>query len=68
MDEAATVLERLARIERLDAAGAPAGALLAELRALLEEAEAWSQVEGGDRATRAVEHLRGALAREMMAV
>ena len=68
MDEAAAVLERLARIERLDAAGAPPGALLGELRALLAEAEAWSRLEGGDRATRAVERLRGALAHEMMAV
>jgi hypothetical protein len=68
MEEATNVLDRLARIERLDAAGAPAAALLAELRALLAEAEAWSRVEGGDRATRAVERLRRALAREMMAV
>ncbi len=68
MDHASAVLERLARIEQLDAAGAPPAALLAELRELLTEAESWSRLEGGDRATRAVERLRGALAREMMAV
>jgi hypothetical protein len=68
MDEAAAVLERLDRIERLDVAGATPAALLEELRALLAEAEAWSRLEGGDRATRAVERLRGALTREMMAV
>ena len=68
MEEATAVLERLARIERLDAAGAPPAALLVELRELLVEAESWSRMEGGDRATRAVERLRGALAREMMAV
>jgi hypothetical protein len=68
MDEATAVLQRLARIEALDAEGAPAGELLAELRALLGEAEAWSRVEGGDRSARAVEQLRAALAREMIVV
>jgi len=68
MDEAAAVIERLARIEALDASGAPAGQLLAELRQLVAEAEAWSRLEGGDRGASAVERLRSALARDMIAV
>ena len=39
-----------------------------ELRALLEEAEAWSRAEGGDAGARAVEDLRGALERDMIAM
>lgn len=46
MDEAAAVIERLARIEVLDASGAPAEQLLGELRELVVEAEAWSRLEG----------------------
>jgi hypothetical protein len=61
MDESRAVLERLARIEALDAAAAPAGLLLDELRALLVEAEAWSRREGGDAGERAVAELRRAL-------
>jgi len=38
MDEARTVLARLERIETLDGQGAPPGVLLAELRALVDEA------------------------------
>lgn len=76
MDEARAVLERLERIEALDRAGAGRGELLAELRALLEEAEAWSSTEGGDAGTGAVDGLRTALtqatprtsARDMIAV
>jgi hypothetical protein len=67
MDEAMTVLERLERIETLDRAGAPAAELLAELRALVREAEAWSRSEGGDAGEEAVERLRSALARAMIA-
>ncbi|HYI75012.1 MAG TPA: hypothetical protein VEW90_07050 [Gaiellaceae bacterium] len=66
MDESEAVLERLARIEALDAAGAPPGELVGELRALLAEADAWSRREGGDAAARAVDELRGALARDMI--
>ena len=67
------MLARLARIERMRAGetakeGAPAEALLEELRALLGEAEAWSRVEGGDAGERAVENLRSALARDMIGV
>jgi hypothetical protein len=63
MDEARAVLERLERIEALDRAGAGREALLAELRGLLEEAEAWSSVEGGDAGAAAVDDLRRAMAR-----
>jgi hypothetical protein len=45
MDEARAVLQRLSRIEALEREGAPAGSLLAEVRALLEEAEAWVSAE-----------------------
>ena len=68
MDEATAVLRRLERIERLDAACAPPRELLPELRALLGEAEAWSRLEGGGRSAKAVERLRSALARDMIAV
>jgi hypothetical protein len=68
MDEATAVLERLARIEALEAAGASPAELLRELRELVAEAEAWARGEGGDRATSAVERLRAALARDMIAV
>jgi hypothetical protein len=67
MQESRAVLERLERIETLDRAGATTSELLGELRALLTEAEAWSDVEGGDAGERAVERLRSALARDMIA-
>ncbi len=63
MDETRAVLERLERIEALDRAGAGRAALLPELRALLDEAEAWSSTEGGDAGADAVEGVRSALAR-----
>ena len=55
------MLQRLERIEALDRAGAGRAELIAELRALLDEAGAWSRVEGGDAGERAVEGLRQAL-------
>jgi hypothetical protein len=62
MDEAHAVIERLERIEALDRAAAPAGALLGELRELLSEAEAWVRAERpGVRAEAAVERCRLAL-------
>jgi hypothetical protein len=64
MEEARRVLERLERIETLDRSGAPPAALLAELRGLLRDAEAWVQAEGGDAADDAVTRLRAALARD----
>jgi hypothetical protein len=69
MDEAEAVLERLldrlldrlGRIDELRRTGAPAGAMLDELRALLLEAEEWSRTEGGDAGRQAVAGLRAAL-------
>lgn len=58
------MLERLERIEELDRSGAARGELLAELRALLGEAEAWSRREGGETGARAVVELRSALGRQ----
>jgi hypothetical protein len=46
MDEARRVLARLERIESLRAAGADPRALLAEMRVLLAEGEAWITAEG----------------------
>jgi hypothetical protein len=45
MEEARRVLARLERIEALDREQALPGDLLAELRALLTEAEAWARAE-----------------------
>jgi hypothetical protein len=45
MDEARAVLERLARIDALERQEAPAADLLAELRALVREAETWLRAE-----------------------
>jgi hypothetical protein len=45
MDEARQVLERLERIDRLRAGGGQRGAILAEVRKLLEEGEAWLAAE-----------------------
>jgi hypothetical protein len=61
MDEARAVLARLDRIEALEREGAPPGALLEELRGLVQEAEAWARKEGGERAREAVERCAAAL-------
>jgi hypothetical protein len=66
MEEARAVLERLERIGALDRAGAAKAELLPELRALLEEAEAWSRVEGGEAGECAVDGLRQALAPDLI--
>ncbi len=47
MDEARTVIRRLERIEALQGAEAPAQELLAEVRQLLAEGEAWLAAERG---------------------
>ncbi|MDQ2984276.1 MAG: hypothetical protein M3R70_10220 [Actinomycetota bacterium] len=62
MDEARQVLERLRRIEALEREGATPRALLAEVRELLAEAEAWLAVErdGVDLASEALARCRGA--------
>jgi hypothetical protein len=61
MDEARAVLARLDRIEALEREGAPPGVLLEELRGLVQEAEAWVRVEGGERAREAVERVASSL-------
>jgi hypothetical protein len=68
MEEARRVLERLDRIESMQREHARPGELLAELRALLVEAEAWAHVEGGDAGERAAARLRCALSRDMIEV
>lgn len=47
MDEARKVLKRLRRIEALEREHAPVRSLLAEVHALLEEAEEWVAAEEG---------------------
>lgn len=64
MDEARRVIERLERIEALDRSTASPAQLLDEVRGLLEDAEAWVRVEGGDAADEAVVRLREALSRD----
>jgi hypothetical protein len=61
MDATAAVAEQvLARLERIEElrAGGPPGELLAELRALVPEAEAWARAEGDGRAQTAATKLR----------
>ena len=48
MDEARRVIRRLERIEAMQGARAPAADLLAEVRQLLREGEAWLAVEHGE--------------------
>jgi hypothetical protein len=67
MEEAHAVLERLGRIDALERAGASPQELLAELRELVREAEAWAAREGDDRAELAVGGCRAALDREVTA-
>lgn len=55
-------MERLDRIEGLQRRHAPAGMLLAELRALLREGEAWIAAEPGE-AEQATAALAGCRAR-----
>jgi hypothetical protein len=64
VDEARKVIERLARIDSLERGGCPAEVMLAEVRALLHEAEAWVRAEPGgtERAAGALERSREALA------
>ena len=61
MDETDRVIARLARIDELRAGRLLSGAdreLLAELRALVPEAEAWARAEGDARARAAASKLR----------
>ncbi|MFL6067790.1 MAG: hypothetical protein ACJ74N_08640 [Gaiellaceae bacterium] len=66
MDEAHAVIERLNRIEALEREHAPAPMLLAELRELVREAEAWVRIEGDERAEQAVELCKEAMAVEIV--
>ena len=66
MEEARKVIERLERIEALDRAAADPVELLAEVRGLLHDAEAWVRMEGGETGEDAVARLRSALARDMI--
>jgi hypothetical protein len=68
VDPTAKVLERLRRIDALERERAPAAALLAEVRALLLEAEEWVRREGDDRAECALERCREAFASAAAAV
>ena len=63
MDEARAVLHRLERIEALEREGASARSLLAEVHALLEEAETWVRAErdGTDLADHALRRCRDAM-------
>jgi hypothetical protein len=68
MEEARRVLARLERIEALERDRAVPGVLLGELRALLDEAEAWARAERGvpNTAADAVEQCRQMLGRQML--
>jgi hypothetical protein len=69
MDEARAVTERLNRIEVLEREHAPAETLLAELRELVREAEAWVRAEGEpEQAVTAVERCKDALEQRILAV
>jgi hypothetical protein len=63
MDEARAVLHRLSRIETLERGSAPPRWLLAEVRELLREAEAWVEAErsGTDVAAEALERCHEAM-------
>jgi transposase len=61
MDEARAVIRRLDRIDALEREGAAAPTLLAELRELVREAEAWARLEADVRAIRAVERCEEAM-------
>jgi hypothetical protein len=60
MDEARAVMHRLERIEALEREGAGPKQLLAEVRELLREGEAWIDAErdGTDAAAEALERCR----------
>ena len=68
MDEARAVIRRLDRIDTLEREGAAAPTLLAELRELVREAEAWARLEGDERAMRAVERCEEAMADDIVRV
>ena len=61
MDEARAVLVRLERIEALEREDAAPAALLAEMQALVREAEAWARRERDPAASAAAAACAGAL-------
>jgi hypothetical protein len=63
MNEADAVLRRLERIDALEREGTHPATLLAELRALVREAEAWARAEGDGRSAKAVDAIKEAMAR-----
>jgi hypothetical protein len=67
MDEARAVMHRLERIEALEREGAGPKQLLAEVRELLREGEAWLEVEGDgtELAAAALERCRNAYDEEV---
>ncbi len=69
MDEARAVLARLERVEALEREAAPASAVLAELRLLVVEAEAWARTDrAGQRAEDAVAGCTAALEGRLMPI
>ena len=62
------MIRRLDRIDTLEREGAAAPTLLAELRELVREAEAWARLEGDERAMRAVERCEEAMAADIVRV
>jgi len=68
MDEARAVITRLERIEALEREGAHPATLLAELRELVREGEAWARLEGDERARRAVERVEEAVSTDIVSV
>jgi hypothetical protein len=65
MDEARRVIDRLARIDELKRADAPASVLLAEVRSLLAEGERWLEAErAGDGPREALDRCRERLEAE----
>jgi hypothetical protein len=68
VDEARAVIERLNRIEVLERERAHPQTLLAELRELVREAEAWARLEGDARAEQAVERCKTAMGADIVRV
>ena len=66
VEEARAVIHRLDRIDALEREGAHPTTLLAELRELVREAEAWARREGDERAQRAVERCEEAMASDIV--
>jgi hypothetical protein len=70
VDEARAVLRRLRRIEALERERAPAASILAEVRALLDEAAEWIAAEqaGAEAAEAALDRCREVLAAPALTV